>query len=353
VFPPYATSIVGPDENGKKWLRVPVNSPLGQTVVLTSNQLPMPVGATPGHHYFEVRVVDLQGEVDPSPARFDFYLENYIEPTARSGILMIDDDIHQQTQSPDAVVDAKYANMLADYTGNVTVYERPADPANRKVANTHEDIRKRAIAFSELQKYKLVIYHNDNPADPGNLVDDVDGYALYMLRGGNLLMSHTHLLSSVLDNLSKSGARITFLRYIGLLDAIPNLPYPHKPDSPNWYFFQKAVAAMTGYSDVNLQFGDPAAFNPIINTRKGLATLTYFPTTSFSGDTLYKFGCKPVSYATFPPTQAQFDALNNQVVAYRRVNTNNSRAYIFGFPLSYMVESESRTMMNKILSEVM
>lgn len=352
-FPPYANSITPPDANGKRWLRIPVNSPLGQTVVLTGGQLPAPSNSTPGEHTFEIRVVDLQGEADPNPATFRFYLHNYIEPANRQGILVIDDDIHQATQAPDEIVDGKYTNMLAGYSGNVTVYSRPPDPTEPGVPNPAEDTRGRAVSFTDLQKYKMVIYHNDNSQDPGNLVNDVDAYALYMIKGGNLLISHTHLLSSVLDNLSKDGARTTFLRYLGLYDPIPNLPYPNKPNPANWYFFQKAVAASTGYSDVNLQFGTPASFNTIVNARHGLSTLTYFPTSSFMGDTLYRFGCKPTTYATFPPSQTQFDQVNNQVVSYRRTNDNNSRAYVFGFPLSYMVESDAQAMMNRIISEIM
>ncbi len=351
-FPPYANSIVGPDANGKYWLRVPVNSPLGQSVVLTGGQLPVPNGSGPGEHEFEVRVVDLQGEVDPQPVSFKFYLHSYIEPSNRQGILVIDDDVNQNTQSPDEIVDAKYANMLANYTGNVTVYTRPADPSQPGVPNPAEDTRGRAIAFSDIQKYKLVIYHSDNSGDPGNLENDVDAYTLYMVKGGNMVISHTHKLSEVLDNLSKLGARTTFLNYIGL-DGVPNLPYPNKPNPANWYFFQKAVTAMSGYGDMNLQYGTPPSFNTIVNTRQGLPYVTYFPTDKFMGDTLYKFGCKPVSSTAFPPTETQYNALNNQVVAYRKINNNNSKAYIFGFPLSYMVDSDTQAMMTKILSEVM
>jgi hypothetical protein len=106
---------------------------------------------------------------------------------------VIDDDVNQATQAPDEIVDGKYANMLAGYTGNVTVYTRPADPTQAGVPIRRRYPR-RAVSFTDLQKYKLVIYHNDNSQDPGNLVNDVDAYALYMLKGGNMLIS-THSLA--------------------------------------------------------------------------------------------------------------------------------------------------------------
>lgn len=355
-YPPYANSI-HTDGDGKKWMRIPVNSPLGQTVVLTGGQLPVPEDSAPGKHTFEIRVVDLQGETDPNPATFEFYLHKYIEPQDRSGILVIDDDKHQATFAPDELLDTKYANMLSDYTGTITTITRPADPASG--TNPSEDTRGRALAFSDLQKYKLIIYHNDNSQDPGNLFNDVDGLALYMLKGGNLVISHTHLLSSVLAAVSKDGARHTFLRYIGLPD-IPNLPYPNTPNPANWYYFQEAVAATSGFANIDLQFGDVPAFNSVVQSREGLATLTVFdnvtiPTSTplHGGETLFKYGCKPTAYPTSPPTATQFENLNNKVVAYKRVNTNNSRAYIFGFPLSYMVDSQTKATLNSIINEVM
>jgi len=152
-FPPYAESIVT-DNEGLRWLRIPVNSPLGQTVVLNSGQLPLPNGTEPGEHTFQVKVEDLQGETDPTPASFKFYLHNYIEPANRDGILIIDDDTNHPSYSPDAIVAAKYESMLSDYNGTKTYIKRStlATPGN-----TIPDARDRHLAFSDLQKYKLVV----------------------------------------------------------------------------------------------------------------------------------------------------------------------------------------------------
>ena len=123
-YPPYPFSRYGvTDQNGKQWLRLPVNSPLAQTVVLTSGQLPMPPATEPGEHKFEMRVVDLQDEYDPTPVNFTFYLHRYIEPANRQGVLVIDDD-PVSGQVNDVLITERYESMLEGYTGTVDVITR-------------------------------------------------------------------------------------------------------------------------------------------------------------------------------------------------------------------------------------
>ncbi|MDY0151809.1 MAG: hypothetical protein RBS43_06005 [Candidatus Cloacimonas sp.] len=343
-FPPFADFITT-DPNGDRWLRIPLYSPLGQTIVLTGGQLPVPEGTLPGEHTFQVRCVDLQGEVDPMPAELKFYLHNYKAPADRSGILVIDDDVNHNTYSPENLVNEKYTAMLSDYTGTKKFIKRTSE---NNPGTTFADARKRNLAFSELQNYKLVIYHNDNPSTQGNLEYDTDALALYMISGGNVVFSHTHWLAQVLESVAKSGMRTSMLRYMGMPD-IPKLSFLSTSLASN-AFFQKAVGVL-GYSDVNLQFGDPASFNSIVQSRHGLSTVSYFPTST--GETIFKLGCKPTTYAQFPPSAAQYELYNNKTVGTRKVNSNNSKVYTFGFPLSYMLEADTKTLMNTIISEVM
>lgn len=344
-FPPFANSTVT-DTNGDRWLRIPITSPLGQTVVLTSGQLPVPSSSLPGEHTFQVRCVDLQGEVDPDPETFKFYLHGYKAPADRSGILVIDDDENNNTSSPEDLVNSKYADMISDYSGTKTFVKRWLTDSSP--SETHMDVRRRHLAFSDLQKYKLVIYHSDNPLSQGNLEYDVDGLALYLIRGGNLVVSHTHKMASIFSAISKSGMRTTFLRYLGMPDQ-PNLAFLSNSLATNT-FFQKGVGS-NGFADMDVQFGDPASFNPLVQSRHGLSAVAYFP--AYGGDAIYRIGCKPTTYPQFPPTAAQYELYNNQVVGIRRVSPNNATTYTFGFPLSYMTDEDTKTMMNNIISEVM
>lgn len=336
-FPPFANSIqVDPD--GKRWLRIPIQSPLLQSIVLTGSQM------DPGHHKFEIRCVDLQDEYDPIPAVMEFEVVPFLEPAQRSGILVIDDDVDNASSSPEAVVNAKYENMLSDHN-NVTMIKRSFGTTQ---ADTYGDVRSRHLAFSDLMQYKTVIYHSDNPGERGNLDKEADGLALYLLNGGNLVVSHTQLLASVLTEVSKGGVRTTMLRHMGLPDQ-PRMLFVSNNFLTN-PFFQYAQGAQ-GYPAVNLQYGDPASFNALVNLRQGLSAVSYFPSLG-SGQAIYTFGCKPVDYSAFPPTQAQFDQYHGQIVGVKNNTHSGGKVFTFSFPLSYMRDADTKAMMNKVLSEI-
>ncbi|MDZ4183331.1 MAG: hypothetical protein U1B83_10700, partial [Candidatus Cloacimonadaceae bacterium] len=321
-FPPYAQNIIT-DTDGKRWIRIPQFSPLGQTVVLTT--LPS------GTHTFEVRCVDLQGEVDPIPAVHSFTLHAPIPKAQREGVLIIDDDLNNSTL-PDTIATPKYTAMLADFTGTKTFIKRatPLEPGN-----TFADFKLRHLATSDLQKYKLVIYHNDNPGDSGNLKVENDGLTLYMQSGGNVLISHTSKLAEVLDAFVL-GTQKSFLSFFG----VPYISQPAKFMSSSLSiraYFQQAVGQLT-YPNVDLQWGTTgppeASFNALVNLRQGLSTISYFPFGT-AANTIYRMGIKPTTYPVAAPTQADFDLYNMQPIGLRSINANN-RCYLFGFPLSYM-----------------
>lgn len=333
------------DSDGKKWLRIPLNSPMGQTVVLTFPRI------TDGTHTFEVRCVDLQGEVDPIPAEFTFTLEPLIPKANRNGILVIDDDSDNTNESPEAIVDAKYLNMISDYTGPKVFVKRGA------AGITYQDQRLRHISSTELQKYKLVIYHSDRPTETGNLKVENDGFCLYLAKGGNVVVSHTAQLAQALQAFALGNQR-SFLSYFGL----PFVNNPANLVSNSFIIrpiFQQALGQSVGANDayptMNLQFGTTnPSFNNLVNLRHGLSTVAYFNesiSNTPGNSVIYRLGAKPTTYPNFPPTQADYDLYNNQPVGIRRVNSNG-RTWMFGFPLSYMVDADAKAMMNKILSEI-
>ncbi|PKN80447.1 MAG: hypothetical protein CVU48_02085 [Candidatus Cloacimonetes bacterium HGW-Cloacimonetes-1] len=343
-FPPLADQVVT-DLDGKRWLRIPFSSPLGQTVVLTTLAI--------GTHSFEVRAVDLQGVVDPTPAEFTFDLVAPVPKAQRQGILIIDDDTNSLSTSPDEIVLQKYTDALASYSGTKTFITRSTA---QNPGQTFEDIRKRHLALSDLQNYRLVIHHSDNVASSTTLNKDHDGLALYLHTGGNLLISGTHLHTTIYDAMVAATQR-TFVTSMGLGYSLSNTSSLTPSGIQNNTFFQKATG-QAGYGDVYVQFQDnndlahypTAGFNSIVNSRKGLSAITYF--NAYSGDVIYRLGCKPVSYPSYAPTQAQYDQFNGKPVAIKKVNTNNTN-YLFGFPLSYMEIESMKAMFAKIITEVM
>ena len=327
------------DEDGKVWLRLPLYSPVRQSLVLTS--------LSSGPHTFEVRCVDLQGEVDPIPAVFTFSLADNIPIANRNGILIIDDDPHQQLVAPDNIIRDKYEEMLADYNGPKVFIKRTTDTES---GDTHQDLDLRHFSPSDLQKYKLVIYHNDNFQSSGNLKLENDGLTLYLRSGGNLIISSTNSLAQNLEAFVNATQK-TFVSFLGVYYEKPpaNILSNSLTIRP---FFQQALG-QNGYPDVNLQYSpaNEPSFVSLVNDRQGLATITYFPKINVNATAIYKMGIKPVG-SPYGPTQEQFDRYNNQIIGIRCV-TGNSHCYTFGFPLSYMYTPDVKTMMNKILSEVM
>ncbi|HRU47356.1 MAG TPA: hypothetical protein P5331_02060, partial [Candidatus Syntrophosphaera sp.] len=203
---------------------------------------------------------------------------------------------------------------------------------------------------SDLQKYKLVIYHNDNFQSSGNLKLENDGLTLYLRSGGNLIISSTNSLAQNLEAFVNATQK-TFVSFLGVYYEKPpaNILSNSLTIRP---FFQQALG-QNGYPNVNLQYSaaNEPSFVNLINNYQGLATITYFPKISVNATAIYKMGIKPVG-SPYGPTQEQFDRYNNQIIGIRCV-TGNSHCYTFGFPLSYMYTPDVKTMMNKILSEVM
>jgi hypothetical protein len=346
-YPPFANSIVTDSDTGKRWLRVPVNSPLGQTIVLTT--------VSSGTHTFEVRMVDLQGEVDPNPVNFVFELHELIPKADRSGILIIDDDKNNASTSPDATIQPKYVNMLSDYAGTKTFIKRTN---SLEAGDTIADIRLRHLATTDLQQYALVIYHSDNPQESGSLKEENDGLTMYMKAGGNLLISHTSKLATVLDAFV-IGTQRTFLGYFGI--NYVSQPVSILSDAlQTRTFFQQAMGE-DGYPNVDLQYGTTgqpgASFNPLVNTFQGLSTITYFSKNSLPSynttttSPIYKMGIKPVGFTPGGPTEAQFTQYNMQPIGLHTVNANN-HCFLFGFPLSYMQDDDTKALMNKVIADL-
>lgn len=342
-YQPYSQSIFT-DGDGKRWLRVPATSPLGQTVVLTAQ--------TPGEHTLEVRCVDLQNEVDPIPAVLKFFLIPPVAAADRSGVLVIDDDRANDSTSPEPIVLQKYQAMLADYSGKVDYLKRTN---TLEAGDTVADSRLRHLATTRLQNYKLVIYHSDNPSETGELKKENDGLTLYLRSGGNMLISHTAQLSPVSGSFVL-GYQRTFLGYFGLP---VNIATPVSLLSNNLNsnaFFQHALGqtvSADAYPDIDLQYtaANEPSFNTLVNLRQGLSTIAYFPSLLPEAQVIYRMGIKPVGFTPGGPTQAQFDTYNNKPVGIRKI-TNGNRCYMLGFPLSYMQSADAKAFMNQVLGEL-
>lgn len=348
-FAPYRDKIIT-DESGKRWLRIPVGSVLGQSLVLAADQVSV------GEHIFEVRCVDMQNIPSKEPFVWKFEVVEYTPPAERRGVLIIDDDTHHQSNCPEDYVDDFYYEIArgAGVSDNdikvIKVSELQTDFAGKK---------SRMLAFSDLQKHKLVIYHNDNPTSGqgGNLDFMDDALTLYMQRGGNLIMSHTSHLNGKIGEITGNPDRMTLMNMVGLSSQ------SIRPISGAKYFFQSAKPEKSGYNDIYLKYGDgeDASFNSMVNRMEGYNEISYFRITDSennvvtTAEPIYSYVCKPLDHPQRPPSEEDFNLYNGQAVGIRKVNNaiyQNSRAYVFGFPLSYMKVEEVKAMIAKVWSEL-
>ncbi len=336
-YPPLKDSIHIDPGTLKRWLRVPVNSSLGQTIVLAN--LPINTPENP-YHLFEVRAVDLQNEIDPTPYEFKFKIAPPIPKEQKQGVLVIDDDEPSNNFSPGAIVDSLWNSYFdgTSYTPTIVHYK------NEMFA----DSKQRKLALSDLQHYKLVIFHSERPDKTPNIIYENDGINLYLRQGGNMAITMTGQGSQGINAFVRNGQK-TLNRFFGvpyLYDIVQCITA-----FSNAYFIKAVGQEVGGYTypdaDVNI-----SGFNNVVNTYHGLYSVSYFPTFLTGTNVLYKFGCKPTNYQYYPPSQANFNLLNNQPVALRKA-TENNKCYLIGFPLTYMETEDAAAIVNRILTETM
>ncbi|MBM4399085.1 MAG: hypothetical protein FJ041_01975, partial [Candidatus Cloacimonetes bacterium] len=240
-YPPLAQSIVVDQGTGKRWLRVPINSSLGQTVVLTNLASNTP--ANP-YHIFEVRAVDLQDEVDPTPAIFKFKVLDLIPKEQKSRILLLD-NTKSSTTVPASVVKARYEELLSNFPGMVDYRKRPTQS---KYDIPYE------IALSDLQSYKFVIYYSDNFTQGADIAYDIRALNLYLKNGGNMMVCNNKIADKITQPSSTTSVQqmfpsTFFNRYFGITRSTASVSTPQTSA-----FFIKAKKAVDDFPDLSVAF---------------------------------------------------------------------------------------------------
>lgn len=345
-FPPLINSIVT-DPDGKRWLRVRVTDPIAQSLVMTN------LGS--GRHIFEARAIDLQDEIDRTPAVFEFYLVNPVTAANRHDVLILDDDVNNNPFSPDATVDALYENFVSTAaTQHGITNARIVQIDRESINDLNADVRKRRFAASELQNYKLVIYHSDGGYLTSHLDSENDGLSLYLLSGGNVVISGGQNLQPINQAFVQKGQNL-LSRYFGVaynLESIIAVQTANSFIQRPW-FIQATSLVNPPYSNLGVELTTP--FNSLVLSRHGLGPVSYIAQKTIGAQYLYSYGSKavgtsgPPDYA--PSTQELFDQYNGKPVALKTA-TGNNKCYFFTFPLSYMNVANTQGLFNQIFNEV-
>ena len=354
-FPPSNDNLIT-DNDGKEWLRVPAGNSIDQETIIT--------GLEDGLHKFEMRVVDLQGRVDDTPAELNFKIIAPIPKADKQGVLILDDDPAHPTFAPEETLDERYLDFLSGYNGNIDQLDRVEiyemiHSDSIDLGNLHFD--KAVLSPTNLQAYKLVIYHSDNQTVESNFYDEYDVLNLYLKKGGNLLFSSGSILKITQEQLIEN--EIPILEdYFGLplAENVINIPMNENSEANflRLNFFITAVSEMETYSDINLEL---PSFVNLVTSKEGLGPVAFFD--NFDAEILFSFGSKePETGTNFEnwddqndvdqyPSLDQFIEFNGKTVALRKVTENNN-CYIFGFPLSFMEIEDVKNMIENILSEL-
>ncbi|MBC8414988.1 MAG: hypothetical protein ISS80_03115 [Candidatus Cloacimonetes bacterium] len=347
------------DDDGKEWLRIPVYSAIGQKTTVTLTSFGGVLDNMYGEHTFEVRAVDLQGEVDQTPHEFTFTIVPPILKAEKVGVLIIDDE-SSTSEAPGAIVDSLYTYFVSDYTpepGYINREDRLDLLITSGIAGLHHG--KSIIASSDIQQYKVIIYHSDNGIAESKFWKEYESLKIFLLQEGNLIVSAGATLKTVHVQCGNQAFSI-MEDYFGIPmnndEAIDNVSVSYY-DQP---FFIGATS-QGSYPDLDLQL---PSFNPIITniyvplfSVNGLGPVAYF--VDYDAEVIYRYKCKDVGEDPpglppnwhIVPTQEEYDMYNDLPVALKKVNSNNT-CYIFGFPLCYMVPDQVKSMMTQILNDL-
>lgn len=328
-------------DDGTQWLRVPKNSVWSIAKGLEIGNL------RSGTHKLEVSAVDLQYEYDPTPAVFEFVLLDRIAPEQKKELVTIEASNFPTWSSTKVFADSVYHDVLSGFA-NVDFF-------NRSEINliTGLSINACNLAYSDLQKYKSIIYREEVA---GNVffADDYDALKLYLNNGGNIILSSAGNLKSINDGMVNRN-RNMFMTFFGInfdKEAIKFLePTPPKP------YFDGAhpttnIASLPNLPELKLYLGH--RHNSVLLQRKGLYDISYFAENyAAPGDeqtkVIYTAKIKNIGQDSFsPPTQEAFDLYADARLAVGKVTPRN-RCFAFGFPLSFMEKPALTQLLNQLL----
>ncbi len=321
------------------WLEIPVNHEISQKILLNN--------LAPGMHTFRVKVKDLQGKSDPTPAEFKFEIFAPKPLTERSGILLISD---QNSSSPLEVIKAKFKNAMPENTPVTFVHIKKLSSVlseNPKMKFNNN----RVLAPSFLQDFKYIIYYTDAMLmGETSLISEINGLRIYLKNDGNLIVSGGANISTTADAMYKTN-ELAFAQYFGLpTPTISPNPSKIKLLTNSMANFPYFIGANGESPFQNVALDTETSPSNIVNNKKGLGTVTYFDESenSINGLVIYRFKCKPTSSQISPPDAAMFNELDNKPIGIMKQN-GNGNAYMFGFPLSYLVDDDLKALINEIV----
>ena len=348
------------EDTGDQWTRFYINNTYAQKVILVNLAATDPFDENSVHR-FEVRAVDLQNEPDPTPAEFTFKIDEPLDYRDKEGILIIDNEVNN-VQSPDDVIASYYENYLEGINPTETLdYQWLVD----NVWDSQLHFSKDVLSPTDLQKYKLVIWHTENPTAQHKFWKEYDVMNLYLRSGGNLIVIGGRNLLDVHDNIKSEGYDI-LSDYFGIsVSSIDDTDGSVRTIPGNliqYPYFIGAQATNSDWPDVMVNpEGNWESIAPLIAPRAGIGSIAFFNNGYFQSgvEVLYNTIIKEPETDDFSPNDEDYQKYNNRanVLRFRRSVENQvgvqQTCYLVGFPLIYMHQDQAKEMMTKMIDDIM
>ena len=322
------------------WLRIPANHEISQRISFN--------GLHPGVHVLKVAAEDLQGKIDPTPAVFRFRVVAPNTPAERNGVLYISNNVNANPELIQYYRDIMPAGMP------VTFLHRSSLRAtfNSQYSSFYIRDGKHLFPNSLLQNYKYVIYATDSGNYSSNLsmVEDFDGFRLFMRNQGNVILVGNMNLAVLHEDFVDKNNNFFLSDFFGFPRDYTKVRSLTRQITNRQYYFTGATP-LEGFPTANAEIEDnpDSIIRNLVATRQGLPSVTYFTDESYTASPLYLFNCKTVGQDNFSPETDEERALyQGKAVALRKTNGQGA-GYTFGFPLYHMNKDHARAILARIL----
>ncbi len=334
--PDYETKYRYLDSDGTEWLRVPRFHEIDTRALLS--------GIPPGEYSFQVRVVDAQNRFS-AVEEFPFKIAETVTREEKNGILIIDNETF-----PNPAFKEYTVNYYQEILDNMDV-DKVDVISRHQMRNKHEDLGMHFgrifLSTADLEPYRLVIWHSDNPADIGpnnaNMHQEYEVLNLYLRGGGNVLVSagsNLNAMKRAAD--AQAFFNFTFHNYFGL---------PFRNDEITGTI-STSMTARPYFKGAKPEVGAPLTFNDIdVNPEHPFLDalrLDAFGTVTYFNEDYLLPSTKPIYRIKATEEGEEFDGLPIAI----RTKTNNNNTYMFGFPLSFMKQDQVIEMLSEIYKDV-
>ena len=358
-LPPIGTKVT--DEiTGEEWMRIPIYKDQNCKLFNRAGNF------LSGTHTFKVRAIDLQGRTDPTPETLEFYLGERVDAGNKSGVLLVDDTGNQNIFAIEDSVNNFYSRLLENCSDSIAILDLHSDPpldsTGTPIYTRNKQLRQDDLAPyfapSDIQEYKLIIWHSNNPVKfydditQTHMIHHYDLLTYYLDTGGNLLFTGC---ARIYD---PNTAKTNFLQnYAGFADSLSALSNSLEDNNWLWGTPNPTNSMFTGANSFgNFSEIDTLHLNPHIY-KLGLNFFPEYwlttPLGAIGNITFLELGEAETIFTCIADTLGEHQIYNGACVGskYMKEQGVTGTVYVLGFPLYYIQLDDAKLFIHKVFDE--